>query len=127
MTWTHAGGVVFRDGDAGREYLVVRSSRGTEWVLPKGHIEAGETAPQAAVREVREEAAVDAAILAPLGDYAYATAREQARVQVFLMRAVGEVAATEQRARAWLPYREARARLQFEETRRLLDEADRRR
>lgn len=51
-----AGGVVF---DPGGRVLVIRHRNGS-WVFPKGHIEQGETATDAAVREVEEEAGVDA-------------------------------------------------------------------
>ena len=45
--------------------------------LPKGHPEAGETAAQAAAREVREEAGVAGELLESLGDVEY-TLRAQA-------------------------------------------------
>ena len=46
-----AGGVLF-DGE---KVLLLRKRRRNEIVLPKGHVEEGETAEQAAVREVVEE------------------------------------------------------------------------
>jgi 8-oxo-dGTP diphosphatase len=46
-----AGGVVI--GPDGRVAIV--SQGGDSWSLPKGHIDAGEDALQAAVREIREE------------------------------------------------------------------------
>ncbi|HKG95482.1 MAG TPA: NUDIX hydrolase [Gemmatimonadaceae bacterium] len=55
-----AGGVVFRavagvDGGAGRTlYLLIRDSY-RNWGFPKGHLEPGEQAEDAAVREVTEE------------------------------------------------------------------------
>ena len=39
--------------------------------LPKGHPEEGESAEDAALREVREEAGVEARLVAPLGDVRY--------------------------------------------------------
>ena len=51
-----AGGVVFRaDGSV----LLLRHLEGT-WVFPKGHIDPGEDALGAAIREVEEEAGVQA-------------------------------------------------------------------
>lgn len=51
---TSAGGVVFRI-DAGRPlYLLIRDSY-QNWGFPKGHLEEGEIAEAAAVREVSEE------------------------------------------------------------------------
>ena len=46
--------------------------RGDEWVFPKGHLEAGETPEQAAVREVREETGLDIRIIRSLGSTRYA-------------------------------------------------------
>ena len=37
------------------------------WSFPKGHIERGETAEQAAVREVREETGISGRVVVPLG------------------------------------------------------------
>ena len=51
-----AGGVVFRPDGA---VLLLRHLEGT-WVFPKGHIDPGEDALAAAVREVEEEAGVRA-------------------------------------------------------------------
>ena len=42
-----------------------------EWVLPKGHIEPGESAEAAARREVREETGIDGRVVGPLGTVDY--------------------------------------------------------
>lgn len=52
-----AGAVVFRRARGRLEILLVRDRFG-RWSLPKGHVEAGETPEQAAVREVEEETGV---------------------------------------------------------------------
>jgi 8-oxo-dGTP pyrophosphatase MutT (NUDIX family) len=41
------------------------------WALPKGKIDAGESAAEAAVREVREETGVEGRIVEKLGDVRY--------------------------------------------------------
>jgi 8-oxo-dGTP pyrophosphatase MutT (NUDIX family) len=51
---TSAGGVVFRRTDAGLLVLVIRDAY-KNWGFPKGHLEQGEDAASAAVREVAEE------------------------------------------------------------------------
>ncbi len=53
-----AGGVVFFNNSV----LLLKKKNGY-WVLPKGHIELGETKEFAALREVHEEAGVSAQIL----------------------------------------------------------------
>ena len=52
-----AGGLVTREGKPGREILMVfvQKPTGSRWTFPKGHIDPGETEPQAALREVLEE------------------------------------------------------------------------
>jgi mutator protein MutT len=99
---THAGGIVKRDTPKGPHYLMVRARKNPmEWVIPKGHIDAGETPEQAAVREVREEAGVEAAIVAPLGTMEYDFRGEHCRVGIFLMRFVNEGPSEEGRTVAW--------------------------
>src|SRR6266581_8238617 len=64
-----AGGlVVDLAGDVPRGALIGRTDRLGRllWSLPKGHIEAGETAEQAAVREVEEETGISGEIVAEL-------------------------------------------------------------
>ncbi|TSC67756.1 MAG: NUDIX family hydrolase [Parcubacteria group bacterium Gr01-1014_72] len=61
-----AGGVVLNGAG---EVLVV-SQHGTSWSLPKGHIDDGETAEEAARREIFEEAGVgELTLVRPLRTY----------------------------------------------------------
>lgn len=70
-TETSAGGVVFRlNSDAGFDVALIRTHE-DRWQLPKGWIEDGEQPDQTAVREVREEAGVDAELVGPLGKIEY--------------------------------------------------------
>ncbi|WP_093006342.1 NUDIX hydrolase [Thermus arciformis] len=64
-----AGGVVLRKDPP--EVLVVSLKGGRVVTLPKGQVEPGERYPETAVREVREETGVEAAVLAPLGKVRY--------------------------------------------------------
>jgi 8-oxo-dGTP pyrophosphatase MutT (NUDIX family) len=66
-----AGGVVFRKAAQGYEIVTVNRARHSDWSLPKGHIEEGETREQAAVREVKEETGLDATIIEPIGEVVY--------------------------------------------------------
>jgi ADP-ribose pyrophosphatase YjhB (NUDIX family) len=50
-----AGGIIFRkDSKGGVEILLIQDAK-DRWTIPKGHVEPGETAMQAAVREIGEE------------------------------------------------------------------------
>jgi 8-oxo-dGTP pyrophosphatase MutT (NUDIX family) len=67
-----AGGVVVRDG-AVAVVVPLRDSpeRRRVLALPKGHIDPGESPPEAAAREVREETGVEADLVEKLGDVRY--------------------------------------------------------
>lgn len=66
MKTRSAGGVVTNDEG---EVLVV-SQRGTSWSLPKGHIDPGESALEAARREIYEESGIrDLELIGELGTY----------------------------------------------------------
>jgi len=76
-----AGGVVVR----GAETIVIvptrRAANGRAVLaLPKGHVDPGETPPQAATREVREEAGVEAELVEKLGDVRYWYQRSGMRI-----------------------------------------------
>ena len=68
-----AGGVVFRRVGEKFEFLIGKHSGYHKWVLPKGLVEKGESAPEAALREVMEEVGVEARIvdLSPLKSIEY--------------------------------------------------------
>jgi 8-oxo-dGTP pyrophosphatase MutT (NUDIX family) len=75
-----AGGVCVRRM-RGRDYVAaVRVKRGTVLALPKGHVDPGESAAEAARREVREEAGVSGELVEKLGDVKYWYSRDGDRV-----------------------------------------------
>ncbi len=75
-----AGGVVLLDGR-----VVLRRTQAGEWVFCKGHIEPGETAEQAARREVEEELGLLAEVREPLGVVEFVLGDELRRVQMYVM------------------------------------------
>ncbi len=118
---THAGGVVIRRKDATVQYLIVQAKKEPhEWVLPKGHIKRGETAEQAARREVLEETGVEAAVWDVLDTVEFSAPNELVRAQFFLMEAVREGSPHESREQKWLTFDEALNMLKFKEAQQLV-------
>ena len=100
------------------------------WSLPKGHIEAGETAEQAAVREVEEETGIIGRVVAPLGTIDFWFVAEDRRVHKtvhhFLLRGAGRRAVRRRRRGAevaWVPLEELESRLAYADERRLIRRA----
>jgi 8-oxo-dGTP pyrophosphatase MutT (NUDIX family) len=128
---TSAGGLVV-DHAAGVAAVIGRLDRRGRllWSLPKGHIEVGETAEQAAVREVEEETGIIGRVVAPLGTIDFWFIAEDRRVHKtvhhFLLSALGgelsdedvEVAEV-----AWVPLAELESRLAYADERRLIRRA----
>jgi bis(5'-nucleosidyl)-tetraphosphatase len=57
------GAVVFHQTDKEIEYLLLRHRNGNHWGFPKGHVEAGETENETALREIYEEAGLRVRLL----------------------------------------------------------------
>lgn len=130
-----AGGLVLDlDGDVPRGALIGRTDRQGRllWSLPKGHIEAGETAEQAAVREVAEETGISGEVIGELGTIDFWFVADGRRihktVRHFLLRAVsGELsdADIEVSEVAWVELPQIADRLAYPDERGLVDTAGR--
>jgi len=123
-----AGGIVLRlrsgssihQNKSEWEVLVTQHSAHKGWDFPKGHIEAGESSEQAAIREVKEETGVKAEVVEKVAksEYFYYESGERVfkTVTFFLMKYVGEGKATtayEVSDLMWLPLDEVEERLSF--------------
>jgi ADP-ribose pyrophosphatase YjhB (NUDIX family) len=127
---TSAGGLVIDRGSVPlRAALIGRHDRRGRliWSLPKGHVEAGETHEDAAVREVHEETGILGTVLAPLGviDFWFMAAdrRVHKTVHHFLMAAHGGELSDADREVievAWVPLDEIAERLAYTDERRLM-------
>ena len=115
---THAGGVVYRFKDATPELLLVSSRFDKSiWVLPKGHIEPGESSDETAVREVFEEAGVTARVIEFLITSRQVVRGVSQQIEYYLLERLAGEKATEGRRVAWLSAEAAIRRLTFDEQR----------
>jgi 8-oxo-dGTP pyrophosphatase MutT (NUDIX family) len=129
-----AGGVVVRSRDGVAHVLLIRDPY-RNWGLPKGHLEEGEDAAAAALREVREETGLERIELGPeLGSIDWYFRQEDRLVHkfcsFFLMRSVDGEASPEVSEGIteciWLPSEEAMARVTYDNAREMIRVALRR-
>jgi 8-oxo-dGTP pyrophosphatase MutT (NUDIX family) len=114
-----AGGLVIRNLRS-RPHVAGVRVRDQVLALPKGHPEQGESAQDAALREVREETGLEATPVEKLGDIRYWYARDGDRVlkivSFFLLRYRSgrlEDHDHEVEEALWIPLEEAPARLAY--------------
>ena len=120
---THAGCVVFRDDQDEIQYLVISSSTGEHWVLPKGHIDPGETPEVAALRELEEETGVFGEIIQPLSIQKFDKGNEKVIIQYYLVRMTGSKPPMENRQLRWEDEVSAVKLLSFIEAQSALEDA----
>jgi len=128
-----AGGLVLdrRDLDASVALIGRIDRKGRLlWSLPKGHVEAGETHEDAAVREVEEETGIKGRVLAALGTIDYWFVAEDRRIHKtvhhYLLEASGGELSdddVEVDEVAWVPLSELHSRLAYAGERRLAETA----
>jgi 8-oxo-dGTP pyrophosphatase MutT (NUDIX family) len=107
-----AAAIPVRDGAV----CLITSSGGGRWVVPKGIIDPGMSAPETALQEAWEEAGLRGTLdPEPVGTYRYDKWGGTCHVTVFLMRVTEIDDDWPERAvrrRSWLSFREAVARIQ---------------
>lgn len=97
------------------------------WSLPKGHLEQGESAEEAAIREVREETGLLGEVVAPLGTIDFWFMAQEQRIHKtvhhYLMRMTGgELTADDVEVDEvmWVPLQELASRLTYKDERNLV-------
>src|SRR5690606_914347 len=123
-----AGGLVCRVTPRGAiEVLVVHRPRYDDWTLPKGKVDPGESDEEAALREVREETGYYCAITALLAVTTHESGQGTNAVAWYGMRPVPEGSGTlpddEIDEVRWLSPEEAMALVDYENGRRLIEQA----
>jgi 8-oxo-dGTP pyrophosphatase MutT (NUDIX family) len=130
---TSAGGLVVDhpQGAEPRAALIGRTDRRGRllWSLPKGHVEAGESAADTAVREVMEETGITGRVVAPLGTIDFWFVADGRRIHKtvhhFLLLALGGELSDEDvevEQVEWVPLAELSDRLAYADERRLIEQ-----
>ena len=116
-----AGGVIYRRQKGEAEVCLIQTQGGKAWQLPKGLIERGEEAEEAAVREVAEETGLQGELVQPLERIEYFYVWERTRihklVHFFLFRYISgstENHDDEVDDARWFPVSQAQGQLTFD-------------
>lgn len=126
-----SGGIVLKD----YQVLLIENTRMSNpaekwWGFPKGHLEAGESSQEAAIREVEEETGIKSEIIQKIGQSKYVLTKNGEKifkvVTIFLMKylsgeptpQVGETSNV-----IWLPIEEALKKLTYPGDKELLRKA----
>jgi mutator protein MutT len=119
-----AGAIAFRIVDEALEIMLVRAKKTPEhWIFPKGHIEDGETAELAAVRELEEEAGIRGELVGLIGSLQFRFRDRDINVAYYLFAFVSEVPRKEKRERRWCSYDDALTLLSHADAAELLRKA----
>lgn len=124
-----AGGIVFRSDNNRIDFLLVTSNSNlNRWIIPAGHVEAGETTMETALREVFEEAGVETIILSDLGvlEYVWYHSNQKTLIKtnLYLMKYVKTVAINpEGRQVGFFSFEQTKALSMWEESRKFLEKA----
>lgn len=122
-----AGGVVCRKkGD--KTFWLLGQPKGTDrWQFPKGLIEKGETAPRAALREVKEETGVIGEIIEKIDRVSWWFVEDGEKIfkitTYFLIKArkdTGRIDEKEIERVIWFPFEETKEKLTFESDQKIL-------
>ncbi len=122
--------LAYRINDDAPKVLLITSRRSGRWVLPKGHIEAGQTSRDAARAEAFEEAGVGGRIAeTKIGTYSYTKADLQGnpayKVKVYPMEVASLADSWPEKAerrRAWMDFPSAVAAVDEPELKNLLSD-----
>lgn len=118
------GGVVYRQGADGPQFVIAHRRQYDDWSIPKGKLDRGESVREAAEREVWEETGYKCKVGQDLGTVSYYLANGRRKmVRYWLMEAKkGKFRANREIDRIkWVSPSKAKARLNYSRDRSLLD------
>lgn len=114
----------YRQGPDGLQFLLVTSRNGSHWILPKGIVEPGLTAPESAAKEAREEAGVEGHVKTRrLGSYRYKKWGGNCEVEIFPLAVTVEAEHWPEsglRRREWLSVPDALERIANDKLRKIV-------
>ena len=120
--------MVFRKINEDYRYLLIRNRRSSNWSFPKGHVEAGESQEDTAMREVLEETGLHINIIP--GFISKSQYSIQNKIQKTVQLYVATTNDTQTRIQAeeiedyiWLTYENALRSLKFENDKTILTDA----
>jgi 8-oxo-(d)GTP phosphatase len=125
-----AGAVCWREEKKDLLVALVHRGRYHDWTFPKGKVDAGESLPEAAVREVREETGLKIKLGVPLQTISYPLDKSKTKVVHYWAARVSDKALSNTKFTPdeevtevlWLPATEAFAKLSYQHDRDLLTE-----
>jgi len=125
-----AGGVVYKEEDGNTFWLLVQPKDTDRWQFPKGCIEPGEKASEAALRETEEEAGVIGEIIEKIEGVSWWFVENGEKIfkttTYFLMKLkenTGQIDKKEIERAVWFPFEEAKENLTFGSSKKILGRA----
>lgn len=124
-----AGGIVVKGEKENLRILLIKDRFG-HWTWPKGHIEKGETPPQAALREIREETGLGTLeIIKEIGRQEYWFTQDEKKifktVYVFIVKTLKneelKIQTSEIQDARWYSPKDALKTIEYEGSRQLLE------
>lgn len=124
-----AGGIVWRRNKKGSIEILLHKDPKERWTIPKGHIEAGETAREAAEREIREETGLqEMKVMNWLGKINFQYRRQNSLIlmttHIYLVQAKGNTSNVQKedfmKSIAWLDANDALEKIEYEDIGKLI-------